>query len=200
MAGGITALGAKLNKEQNYISAIIGKNPSKNIGDKVARDIESAFNKPHGWLDHLHYQNYTAEIIGTYDITREIPLIKLDEVLEFAANNTLKRDLETVQTNQPSRHISFAVQLTATGNPVIDLPGLTYAVIDTQEKPINNSYVLAQLSPNATPEVFVYKNEDENDAFYPLHLNHKIQPITPPHIIGVVKEIRIQPHVATEPA
>ena len=50
-AGSISAMAGKLRKPQSQISAIIGKNPVKNIGEKLARDIESRYSKPHGWLD-----------------------------------------------------------------------------------------------------------------------------------------------------
>jgi SOS-response transcriptional repressor LexA len=49
--GGITALANRLGKSQGQISHLIGLNPTKNIGDKLAAEIEQAFNKPPGWLD-----------------------------------------------------------------------------------------------------------------------------------------------------
>lgn len=52
--GGITALAKLLDKSQSQISHLIGTNPIKNIGDRLANQIEKVFNKPHGWLDHEH--------------------------------------------------------------------------------------------------------------------------------------------------
>ncbi len=35
----------------------IGKNPTKNIGNKIAEKIETFFNKPKNWLDYEHEEN-----------------------------------------------------------------------------------------------------------------------------------------------
>jgi hypothetical protein len=52
--GGVTAAAEKLGKSQGQISHFGGKTPIKNIGDKLARQIESAYGKPLGWLDRDH--------------------------------------------------------------------------------------------------------------------------------------------------
>lgn len=44
----------KLNMMRQQASAIIGSNAHKAIGDKLARRIEAAFEKPEGWLDRDH--------------------------------------------------------------------------------------------------------------------------------------------------
>lgn len=53
-AGGITALADKLGKSQSQVSAFAGINPHKGIGDKIARQIEEAYDLPRGWLDKAH--------------------------------------------------------------------------------------------------------------------------------------------------
>ncbi|WP_354010879.1 hypothetical protein [Endozoicomonas lisbonensis] len=40
-----------IDQSATYVSRLIGKNPTKAIGGKVAREIEESFDKPHGWLD-----------------------------------------------------------------------------------------------------------------------------------------------------
>ncbi|MFW2082869.1 LexA family protein [Acinetobacter guillouiae] len=52
--GGVSNFAEKINKGQSQTSQFAGTNPIKGIGNKVAREIEEAFNKPHGWLDHVH--------------------------------------------------------------------------------------------------------------------------------------------------
>jgi len=52
--GGINAFSEKLGKSQPQISHIIGERPTKNIGNKIAREIEQAFNLEKDWLDHVH--------------------------------------------------------------------------------------------------------------------------------------------------
>ncbi|MDY7373238.1 S24 family peptidase [Acinetobacter oleivorans] len=52
--GGVSNFAEKINKGQSQTSQFAGTNPIKGIGNKVAREIEEAFQKPHGWLDILH--------------------------------------------------------------------------------------------------------------------------------------------------
>ncbi|MDV2468300.1 S24 family peptidase [Acinetobacter chinensis] len=50
-AGGVSSFADKIGKGQSQTSQFAGTNPIKGIGNKVAREIEEAFDKPHGWLD-----------------------------------------------------------------------------------------------------------------------------------------------------
>ncbi|WP_224963855.1 LexA family protein [Acinetobacter guillouiae] len=49
--GGVSNFADKIGKGQSQTSQFAGTNPIKGIGNKVAREIELAFDKPHGWLD-----------------------------------------------------------------------------------------------------------------------------------------------------
>lgn len=46
--------GALLDMDASQVSQIIGRNPTKDIGNSIARRIEAAFNKPVGWMDVIH--------------------------------------------------------------------------------------------------------------------------------------------------
>lgn len=59
--GGITALANRMNKAQQQITHIIGKNPIKNIGHGVAKQFEAAFDKESGWMDHEHPELWGGE-------------------------------------------------------------------------------------------------------------------------------------------
>ncbi|MFA7290929.1 MAG: hypothetical protein WC023_01650 [Rhodocyclaceae bacterium] len=50
-AGGINAAAEVLQRHNSYITSIAGPNPSRNIGDKMAQTIETAFGLPPGSLD-----------------------------------------------------------------------------------------------------------------------------------------------------
>ena len=52
--GGVSNFASKINKGQSQASQFAGTTPIKGIGNKVAREIEDAFGKPHGWLDVPH--------------------------------------------------------------------------------------------------------------------------------------------------
>lgn len=54
IAGGVSNFAEKIGKGQSQASQFAGTNPIKGIGNKVAREIEEAFEKPHGWLDIPH--------------------------------------------------------------------------------------------------------------------------------------------------
>lgn len=53
-AGGTGAFASRIDREPTQASRFMGKNPSKNIGDRLARHIEECFGKPRGWLDREH--------------------------------------------------------------------------------------------------------------------------------------------------
>lgn len=53
-AGGTGEFASRIDREPTQASRFMGKNPSKNIGDRMARHIEEKFGKPRGWLDTDH--------------------------------------------------------------------------------------------------------------------------------------------------
>ncbi|ALZ15616.1 helix-turn-helix transcriptional regulator [Pseudomonas aeruginosa] len=52
--GGTGAFASRIDREPTQVSRLIGSNPTKNIGNKLARHIEECFDLPRGWLDVLH--------------------------------------------------------------------------------------------------------------------------------------------------
>lgn len=53
-AGGPSSFAERVDRQATQISRLVGKNPSKPIGDRLARHFEDCFNKPKGWLDYDH--------------------------------------------------------------------------------------------------------------------------------------------------
>lgn len=81
--GGVVAFSDKINKLQSQVSSFIGVRPTKNIGEKVAKQIEQAFNKPNGWLDKDHdflqvneKLHFSPETIEHARIYQQLPLDK----------------------------------------------------------------------------------------------------------------------------
>ncbi len=71
--GGVSAIAQRLGKSQGQISHLIGTTPIKNIGDRIASEVEKEFKKPPGWLDKAHPEiNETA---AYYDVYHTVPLI-----------------------------------------------------------------------------------------------------------------------------
>lgn len=89
--GGITAFSNKIGKSQPQASHLIGANPVKNIGPGIARQIERAFGKPHGWLDTLHSVAIEApslqgEVLRLFEqLSPERQLLALSMLRDMAA-------------------------------------------------------------------------------------------------------------------
>jgi hypothetical protein len=53
--GGPTSLAKKLGHSNgSYVAQLVGPNPSREISEKVARDMEAKLGLPIGWLDQEH--------------------------------------------------------------------------------------------------------------------------------------------------
>lgn len=64
---GKTGFMSKTGKDDSHVSQLLGKNPIKNIGHKIAREIETGYEKPKGWLDIIHADvkySFTAQEEG----------------------------------------------------------------------------------------------------------------------------------------
>jgi plasmid maintenance system antidote protein VapI len=59
-AGGIAKFAEKMKMSDPQASQIIGKTPSRNIGHRLARRIETVFDKPVGWIDQVHSESGLA--------------------------------------------------------------------------------------------------------------------------------------------
>ncbi|MGO3058835.1 MAG: LexA family protein [Halomonas sp.] len=64
-AGGNTNFANKIDREPTQISRFMGANPTKNIGNRLARHIETCFGKPKGWLDY-DYSDSVRQDGGAY--------------------------------------------------------------------------------------------------------------------------------------
>jgi SOS-response transcriptional repressor LexA len=53
-AGGTGEFASRIDREPTQASRFMGKNPTKGIGNRMARHIEDSFGKPRGWLDTDH--------------------------------------------------------------------------------------------------------------------------------------------------
>lgn len=80
-AGSQKAVCEKLGKSQSRVSAFMGDNPSKGIGDAIAREFEVAFDLPNGWMDSWHDAIYRspADQLNESLLTRESPGVYRDD-------------------------------------------------------------------------------------------------------------------------
>lgn len=63
LAGGVSNFGEKIGKSQSQTSQFAGSTPIKGIGNKIAREIEAAFKKEHGWLDVAHPELWGEPVV-----------------------------------------------------------------------------------------------------------------------------------------
>jgi len=54
-AGGLVMLAEMLGKSTAQVSRFAAEKPSTHIGERIAREIETVFEKEHGWMDHVHW-------------------------------------------------------------------------------------------------------------------------------------------------
>jgi PAS domain S-box-containing protein len=54
-SGGMVMLAEMLGKSVAQVSRFAAEKPVTRIGDRIAREIEQAFEKEHGWMDHVQW-------------------------------------------------------------------------------------------------------------------------------------------------
>lgn len=68
-AGGLAMLADKLGKQQAQVNHFASDKRVKNIGPKIAREIDAAFGYPSGWLDQPHWDDQPTEQVSQSDAT-----------------------------------------------------------------------------------------------------------------------------------
>lgn len=69
------ALALKLGKAPAQVSAFAGKNPSKGIGDQIARELEVALELPNGYLDMSYGPDESGNAVVLNATGRKLPVI-----------------------------------------------------------------------------------------------------------------------------
>ncbi|WP_122897799.1 S24 family peptidase [Acinetobacter sp. B51(2017)] len=96
--GGVSNFADKIGKGQSQTSQFAGTNPIKGIGNKVAREIEEAFGKPHGWLDTLQQSDQNkvvSNVTAAFPlIGRLVPLISWIQAGKWTAVDSVPYDTE----------------------------------------------------------------------------------------------------------
>lgn len=117
--GGRGAFALKLSMSYPLVSNYIGKNPSKQIGSKLARKIENVYNLPHGWMDKEHSAAHQKTIPLIDNATLEPMQPKIPLISTVAAGNwgqlldlhAVGDAIEWVSTSKPPRRNTFALRV-----------------------------------------------------------------------------------------
>ena len=203
--GGISRLADRLNKNQSQVSHLIGRNPIKNIGDKIAAEAEAAFKKSPGWLDHKHHapeeelSSYYIEQHGQVGILcSRVPLISWEEAREWdhiAYKYKPKSGLEMIPTATKLGPLAFALKVygdsmeSPTG---ISFPANSIIIVDPDAIATPNSFVVVRLSKDRGATLKQLVDQGHKRCLKPLNRRYPILELTPNAIIlGVVKQMII---------
>lgn len=76
-----------IDREPTQVSRFMGANPTKNIGDKIARHIEQSCRQPKGWLDKDHSPaQKISDNYSQYNINTGVPLIHWEQLTKPQAH------------------------------------------------------------------------------------------------------------------
>ncbi|MFC3902530.1 hypothetical protein SAMN05421749_103286 [Acinetobacter marinus] len=118
LIGGVSNFAQRLDKGQSQTSQFAGTNPIKGIGNKIAREIEDAFSKPHGWLDVAHPELWGVQSNIEQDTSSRSPslshLVQKLDLLEQSQSLTKEEiDLinQTVDVLSKSKKVNRTIDL-----------------------------------------------------------------------------------------
>lgn len=82
--GSLSALARHAGTSQSYLSQCVGPNAFRSIGDEMARRLEHAMKKPHGWMDEGHMEEGQVALARQiYDKLLQTPAPKLHAIAEL---------------------------------------------------------------------------------------------------------------------
>lgn len=200
--GGVTELAEQLERSQSQISHLIGTNPVKNIGDRLATHVEKVFNKPHGWLDQLHS---THEDEGIYQVNParqpyyQVPILTWQEAQErfVQPEKVVQKNYahHLITSSQMSPH-AFALRVEGDSMETAHGPSFPHGsiiVLDPEYSATNNSFVVAKQN-SSSQLVFKQLVIDGNRRYLkPLNTRYPLVEITAHAIIcGVVRLMMVE--------
>lgn len=149
-SGGNSSFATLLDREPTQISRVIGKNPTKKIGDDLARHIEKCFSLPEGWLDKEHQAtNVTAapEVADTELEIHMVPVISWVQAGAWTAIGYSEVDLslsEIYPCPVPCGPMTYILRVI--GDSMIDeyRPG-DMIFVDPEVAPVHGDDVVALL-------------------------------------------------------
>jgi SOS-response transcriptional repressor LexA len=157
---GVTALANRLDKAQSQISHLIGSNPCKRIGDKMAAHIERVFNKPAGWLDQVHEDGgstvFSSSILSaqtrvmSLPVVPLIPLSKIDTWKDLMMNTSFNHSLTfiPIKINTVVSNQAYALQIDQSAMEIITgcfSPQGCIFIIEPKQTIANQAFILVRL-------------------------------------------------------
>lgn len=163
---------------QGYLNNILGNNPNKNIGEKVARKLESFFEVEPYSLDKESLTDSHSNVSPAPNLSQQVPL--LGKVSAGAFIHTRELEPHEVETwlMSPKDYKGLAFGLRVEGDSMTSAIGKSYpegsiAVFNSGNKtPNNGQLVLAKVSgaDEVTFKKYVY--DAGNHYLMPLNPNY----------------------------
>jgi len=187
--GGISDMAGRLDKSQSQISHLIGSNPIKNIGDRIAAEVEHAFNKPHGWLDREHFRVQDAKAVYDIDsddqndapLYRIVPIVEWEDIRNWPALPENKISLEKQEKVPGPIDISprsFALRIhddsmeSSTGG--ISFPMNSTIVVDPDHEINHEMFVIVRIDADAQVTFKQLVIDGKKRFLQPLNSSHPI--------------------------
>jgi SOS-response transcriptional repressor LexA len=196
--GGITALAKRLDKRQSQLSHVIGVNPCKNIGDKLAADIERIFAKPNGWLDQLYTDNSEDSLYcPAYAVSpsyRYAPLLAWNEVAAWIAAQPHALPSVRSEVAVSGKLSAYTFALTVENDSMAAPSGISFLrgaqlIVDPEAILKNGCYVIIAPAKTTTPIFRQWMRDGAARYLKPLNPDYPITVLEEPYVIyGVVRE------------
>ncbi|WP_317450673.1 LexA family protein [Phytohalomonas tamaricis] len=201
--GGTGAFAAKIDREPTQASRFMGRNPSKRIGDRLARHIEQCFNKPRGWLDFDHGSK-KLEVDANVLPTSQPQTLHTYPVINWVraggwteAVNPYDQGCEQhfESTDYKAKGAAFWLEVegdSMTAPTGISIPRGMMILIDPEIKAENGSLVVAQLDENNEATFKKLVIDGGQKYLKPLNPAYPVIPINGNcRIVGVAVEMKM---------
>ncbi|MBS0359617.1 MAG: S24 family peptidase [Proteobacteria bacterium] len=200
--GGIRAMAKVTGKSQSQMSQLIGINPTKNIGDRIAATVEKVFKKPSGWLDGLNPGVAEPEI--EYQLTshfvnhQPVPLVTWEQAkkwLKGKGSELPKSYLRMLAATSDTSNKSIALEIdndTMENSVGTTFPVGSIIIIDTKADVYNGAYVIAKL-PDGNITFKQYIQDGSHYFLKPLNPRYSFIEIPSTSVIvGVVRQLMME--------
>jgi SOS-response transcriptional repressor LexA len=198
--GKAAAVAEKVGTAAAYLSQILSGKTKANVGDDLARRVETAYGKPYGWMDERHHKNLAdpiymaqqAENAGNVspgpDLRGKVPLISWVQAGAFTDTVDLLHPGEAYEwipsTVQKQAH-TFALRVEGDSMEPLFPPG-TILIVEPGLEAHAGSFVIVK---NGEEEATFKQLVKDGADWYlkPLNARYPIKPFSSGHIVGVVR-------------
>jgi len=187
------ALASAANTNPSYISQILSDKSKSSIGNKLARRLETAGEKPKGWLDTLHEETEESFKFSF----KQIPLIALEQVAEWylGSERMLNQSVDAItDDSQLNSEKLFCIEMTGDAMvSTVDIASSICAgdivIIARDVEPSFGDIVLVKIKQ--TIKIRQLAKDGDEQILKAFNAQYAIIPFTSStKIMGVVIEIR----------